>query len=168
MEVLAILTCANPPSKHIALARVATLFALLTTVGWTIAGCGSGDDGKAVAAEVASDWVESNSELVSGAFLDLVIREESATAGPSAGAHSRGIFWEGLSWTYSEPVRLREGRYQVTATAVADVTVIPTLLDDRRYVATVPFNLEVDTNDKVVASWFPDLGSATAEGKGRS
>lgn len=164
MEVLAILTRVNPPSKHVALARVLALFLLLTAVGWMTAGCGSGDDGKAVAAEVAANWVDSSVEQVSETVAELIISEEPAMANLAAGALS-GLIREGLSWTYSEPVRLREDRYQVTATAAADVTVKIPLLDDRRYVGTVPFNLEVDTNARVVSSWLPDLGSATLEGK---
>ena len=161
------MTFEHSPSRNVAEARFAVLFLLLTTVSWTIVGCGGGDDGKAVAAEVASAWVDSSIDQVSGAVTELVISEEPALASLAAGALS-GLIREGLSWTYSEPVRLRENRYQVTATAVADVTIKIPLLDDRRYVATVPFNLEVDTDTKAVASWLPDLVSATVEGKSGS
>ena len=61
---------------------------------------------------------------------------------------------------------MSEDRYQVTASALADVTVQTPLMDDKRYLATVPCNLDVDTKDKVVAEWLPDLCSATLEGKG--
>ena len=155
-------TIQKPTGRYMSLARFTALLLLLTAVGWTIAGCGGGDNEKAVAAEVASDWVDSNIDQVSHAAAELAISEEPALASLSAGALS-GLIREGLSWTYSEPVRLRENRYGVTATAVADVTIKIPLLDDRRYVATVPINLEVDTDAKVVASWLPDLGSATVE-----
>lgn len=145
------------------LARFAALFMLLTPA-WMLAGCGSEDDGKAVAAEVASAWVNSSIDEVSGAVAELVIGEEPAVAGLAAGALS-GLIRDGLSWTYSEPMRLREGRYEVTATAVADITVTIPLLDDRRYVASLPLNLEVDIEARNVASWLPDLDSATVESR---
>ncbi len=158
-------TAAKVDGKYFTLARVAALLLLLTTFAWTIAACGTGEDEEAVAIEVATNWVDSNISELSEAVADLVLDEEPALASLAAGGLA-GLIRENVSWTYSEPVRLRESRYRVTATAVADATIKIPLLDDRRYVATVPFNLEVDTDARDVVSWLPDLGSVSVESKG--
>ena len=158
-------TAAKVDGKYFTLARVAALLLLLTTFAWTIAACGTGEDEEAVAIEVATNWVDSNISELSEAVADLVLDEEPALASLAAGGLA-GLIRENVSWTYSKPVRLRESRYRVTATAVADATIKIPLLDDRRYVATVPFNLEVDTDARDVVSWLPDLGSVSVESKG--
>lgn len=154
---------ASTTSRYAAPARITVMFLLLTAAAWMLAGCG-GDDEKAVAAEVATAWVDSSIDEVSQAVAELVIDEEPAVASLAAGALS-GLVRESLSWDYSDPVRLREGRYTVTATATADVQVKIPLVLDARYVATLPFNLEVDTGAKSVSSWLPDPGSATVESR---
>lgn len=151
-------TMESSASQYLALARFAALCLLLATA-WTLAGCQNQDDDKAVAVDVASAWVDSSIDEVSSAIAELVIRERPAAATLAAGAIS-GLIRERLSWDYSEPVRLREGRYRVTATAVADITVqIPPLVN-ANYMVTMPFNLDVDTDNKEVVSWLPDLNSA--------
>ena len=160
-------TPAKKGGQYFTVARVATLLLLLATFTWTTAACGTGEDEEAVVIEVASNWVDSNVSVISETVADLVLDDEPALASLVAGGLA-GLIRENISWTYSGPVRLRENRYRVTATAVADATIKIPLLDDRRYVATVPFNLEVDTNARNVVSWLPDLGSASVESKGGS
>ena len=142
--------------------RNAILFLLVTTCALLLAGCGNEDNKEQIATEVATRWVDTSIGVVSDTVAELVIGEESVLSQLAGGALA-ALISENLSWAYSEPVRESEDRYRVTVTATADFEVkIPPLID-KRYLVSVPFSLDVDTDAETVVSWAPDVRSAKIE-----
>ena len=141
--------------------QFATLIMLTIVCVGLLAACG-GEDKKAIATEVAKTWTDTSMSGVSGTVAELIIGEEPMVAQLAGGALA-GLVRETLTWDYSEPERESEDRYAVTATATADVRIDVPLVADKRYVVSVPFNLDVDTNSRAVVSWIPDLRSGKFE-----
>ena len=142
--------------------RNGILFLLVTSCALLLAGCGNEDNKEQIATEVATRWVDTSTGAVSDPIAELVIGKESALSQLAGGALA-GLISENLSWAYSEPVRESEDRYRVTVTATADFEVKMPPLIDTRYLVSVPFSLDVDTDTETVVSWVPYVRSAKIE-----
>ena len=68
---------------------------------------------------------------------------------------------DNLAWAYSAPRRAGEDRYRVTVTARVNLGIELPLLGDKSYAASLPFNLDVDTNTETAVRWSLDVLSAT-------
>lgn len=141
--------------------QTAALILLVIACAVLLVGCG-GEDKKQIAAEVAAKWVDTSIDEASDAVAELVIGENPIVT-QVAGGVLAGRIRENLSWDYSEPERRGEDQYAVTATATADIKVEAPPLIDKRYVASLPFKLDVDTDSKSVLRWVPDSLAAKIE-----
>ena len=141
--------------------RISALALLVIACAGLLAGCGS-EDKKQIAAEVAAKWTDTSINDASDAVAELIIGEKPIVT-QLAGRVLAGRIRENLSWEYSEPERKGEDRYVVIATATADIKVEVPPLIDRRYVASLPFKLDVDTGAKNVSKWVPDFLAAKIE-----
>ena len=141
--------------------RMATLSILLAICAWSIVGCG-GPSNEEIAVETAQQWVDSSIGQVSEAVVELVAGEYPAVAG-IASAVVADQLRDNLEWEYSTPRRESGERYSLTATATADIQVQVPLLGSQEYSASMPFNLVVDTKERTVVSWSPNLVGASIE-----
>lgn len=141
--------------------QLASLVLLTIACAGLMAACG-GEDKKAIATEVAKEWTNTTINEVSDTAAELIIGEEPIVAQLAGGALA-GLIRENITWEYAEPERKSDDRYAITVTATADVKVEIPLVADKRYVVSVPFNLDVDTDSRAVVSWIPDLRSIKLE-----
>ena len=145
---------------------IAVLAALFLAVA--AAACGGGPDRAAIAAEVATEWVEDNTEVVSELVVKLLILSPvlGDTLGKLPGAESllAGLVADQMrdkvGWEYSTPSQDREALYHVTATAALEIEVDLPLIGDRGYAVTLPFHLLIDTDAREVQEWAVDLENA--------
>ena len=141
------------------MARVCMVMAasLLLIGAW--AGCGDGEDREVIAADVAREWVGSNTKLISDAAVELIVADKPALA-HVIGAVVADQARDQLSWTYSVPRKLSEDRYMVVATTAAGVEVNLPTVGKKVYSVSVPFDLEIDTGTRTVLDWSVDFDSA--------
>ncbi len=126
------------------------------------AGCGGGENKEDIATKVAREWVVSSIDLVSDAVVELVIADRPALTQLVGGVIADQVR-DNLSWTYSVPRELGGDRYMVTATAAAGLEIDLPVLGEKAYSASVPFDLEIDTDAEAVLDWSVDFGSARVE-----
>ena len=141
--------------------RMATLTILLAICAWSIIGCG-GPSNEEIAVETAQRWVDSSIDQVSDAVVELVAGEYPALAGIASAVVADQVR-DNLEWEYSTPQREDDDHYSLTATATAGIQVQVPLLGSQDYSASMPFNLVVDTNERTVVSWSPNLVGASIE-----
>ena len=149
---------------------LAVLTALIFTV--VAVACGGEPDREAIAAEVATEWVEDNTEVVSELVVKLLFL--SPTLGDTLGklpfAESllarlvSDQMRENVGWSYSTPAQDREALYRVTATATLEVEIDLPVIGERPYAVTLPFQLLIDTDAKSVEEWAVDLEHAVVAG----
>ena len=68
---------------------------------------------------------------------------------------------DALSWEYSEPVKMNEGIYEVSATASTQTSFDLPVLGTKAYEARLPFVLQVDVSNGSVSEWSVDLDNAS-------
>ena len=73
-----------------------------------------------------------------------------------------GEIHDQLDWTYSEPDRLSDGVYGITATAKSSVALdsLP-LVGSISFEAMLPIDLEINVDDESVTKWTPVLSEAS-------
>ena len=135
------------------------ILALIASAGLA-AGCGESRED--ITTETARAWVDQSIDEVSNTVVELVIGEVPV-ATQLAGQVLADKIRDNLTWTYYKPRPQDFVRYEITATAAVDFSLDIPLLGERAYVVSLPFNLEVDTDDRTVVSWWPDVLSATVE-----
>ena len=64
------------------------------------------------------------------------------------------------------PRRRLHGKYDVTATATAEIALSLPLLGTKTYAVSLPFDLNIDTTAGSIVSWIPNLPSATVREEG--
>ena len=145
-----------------------TLALLTLTVSIILAGCGGGESKEEIASRVAREWLKTNVQELVDEVVDLVIGEVPVVSQLASGILSGQILekLDNIAWQYSAPMRRSEDRYQVVATASAEIEIELPLIGTRVYKVSLPFNLDVDTEDESVVSWLPDVTAASVEESG--
>ena len=142
-------------SKASTVLRIARrVLATLVLVG--ILACTSENE-EQIAATVARDWTTSSVDRVSDSLGG------AATGGiPGLGQVVTSVIRDQIrqkvSWTYSEPVKVGDGRYDVVATATAPVD-IGILTFQRSYALSGNFELSINVEEKKVVDWRFDATS---------
>ena len=135
---------------------------MLSLVVVGILACSSEDPevAKGKALSVAHQWVEDSTELVAGAMVEFVVGEQPAAA--MVRNVVAGEIHDQLDWTYSEPDRLSDGVYGITATAKSSVALdsLP-LVGSISFEAMLPIDLEINVDDESVTKWTPVLSEAS-------
>ena len=143
------------------ISRVAIVFLCVLPLG--IMGCGASGNGeterKAQVLNAARNWTEIQTETVTANIVTVVT---SAVPGSPLfrGAIARQIAGR-LNYAYSEPVKMSDGAYEITATVSAQATINPPLLGEKTYRASLPINLRVDLATASVISWSADFDRAS-------
>ena len=131
--------------------RVALLFVCLI-IGIMSVGCGDSEANRqARALEAASAWADENTDLVVGETVDLI-----TSAVPGASLLSDLIaeqIVDQLSWEFSAPALASESVYRIRATVSVRVNLDLPVVGEKAYRASLPFDLEVDTDTGEVAKW---------------
>lgn len=141
--------------------RLALVVMALACIG--LAGtmaCGQSQE--AVATRVVTEWVTDNPAAVSQEMTRLVIGAFPLLAQVS-GDFLVDRIEDSATWTYDEPECESDDRCRVTATASTTIDVSLPLLGDRRYVASLPFSLLVNTGARTVLRWTPQPLDASVE-----
>ncbi len=147
--------------------------AVLTVLFFAVAlvACGGGPDREEISAEVATEWVEDSTEVVSELVVKLLLLSPTLgdTLGKLPGAESllAGLvadqMREKVGWSYSTPAQDREALYRVTAAAALEIEIDLPIIGEQPYAVTLPFHLLIDTDARVVDEWAVDLeGAAVA------
>ncbi len=121
---------------------------------------------EAVATRVATDWVTDNVDPVSEEFARLVIGDYPILT-QVAGDVLADRIQDSVTWAYGEPECEPDGRCRLIATASVTIDVSVPLLGDRRYAASMPFSLLVDTDAESVLRWSPQPQDASVEERER-
>ena len=95
--------------------------------------------------------------------MGLVVGNAPVVANLGASVLSERIR-EAVDWSYSEPSCPREGRCDMRATANANFDIYIPLLLDETVTVKMPFDLYIDTEERQVANWAPDIRSASVSG----
>ncbi len=67
------------------------------------------------------------------------------------------------TWNFQTPQPGFGHRYGVTATVSVQLTIDLPLLDEKAYLVSLPVRLDVDTVDKAILDWSPNILGATIE-----
>lgn len=110
-----------------------------------------------IAAQVAREWTRDSIDQVSGFIAQRAVGDIPLVKELAAGVISDQIRQRTV-WTYSAPRRVGQNRYEVIATAAVPLEV-KVLILQKKYAVSMDFKLNVDTKQKVVDNWAPDLGS---------
>ena len=147
---------------------VAVLTALILAV--TVAGvsCGGGPDREEIATEVATEWVQGNTDTVSEVVVELLLaspalkdnlgkipRTETLLAGLVADQIK-----DNIAWSYSTPAPEGQALYGVTATAALEIEIDLPTVGAWPYAVTLPFHLLIDTDAEKVQEWTADFDNA--------
>ena len=152
--------------------RTAVVVTLALVIAVAGTACGGEPDREAIAAEVATEWVEDNTKVVSELVVKLLLL--SPTLGDTLGklpfAESllarlvSDQMRENVGWSYSTPAQDREALYRVTATAALEVDIDLPIVGERALAVTLPFHLLIETDDRDVEEWAVDLEHAVVAG----
>ena len=116
-----------------------------------------------IAAEVAREWSGASIDEASELVMGLLVGNLPVVTQIGGGALADRIRRE-VSWTYSVPECRGEEQCEVTATAEADMDInIPLVLNDTATIR-MPFLLDIDTGERRVTDWVPEIGSASVSG----
>ena len=141
--------------------RLAPLLAFLVLSALAVsAACGVSQE--AIATRVVTDWVTDNVDPVADEVARLVIRDYPVLTQVDGDILTDRIV-DSTTWEYAEPECEPDDRCDVTATASVTIDVTLPLLGDRRYVASLPFSLLVDTESESVLRWTPAPLDASVE-----
>lgn len=113
-----------------------------------------------IATSVATDWVTDSVRIVSDEFVKLVLGEVPVLGQLAAGVLADRI-QDTATWQYSIPKCGADDRCELTATASVTIDVSLPLVGDKTYAASLPFDLQVDTNRRMVERWVPDVLAAS-------
>lgn len=130
----------------------------------TSAACGGNKE--AIATRVVTEWITDSVDPVADEVARLVIRDYPVLT-QVAGDILADRIVDSATWEYSEPDCDPYDRCQVTATTSVSIDVTLPVLGDRRYVASLPFSLLVDTEEESVLRWNPVPVDATVEERER-
>ena len=146
-----------------------TVLLLAVAVGGV--SCGGGPDREAIATEVASEWVDDGTEVVSEVVVELLVLapvlRDTLGRMPESRSLVAGLvadqLADNIAWSYSTPAQDRQALYGVTATAALEIEIDLPIVGERPYTVTLPFLLLIDTDGRVVEEWAVDLeGAAVA------
>ncbi|MCY4625587.1 MAG: hypothetical protein OXC99_11395 [Chloroflexi bacterium] len=139
----------------------ALMLAALAILGLAMtAACGGSQE--AIATRVVTGWVTDNVDVVSDEVVKLVVGDLPVLT-QIAGDVLADRIVDSATWEYAEPECEPDDRCRVTATASVRIDVTLPLLGDRRYVASLPFSLLVDTESESVLRWNPVPLDASVE-----
>ena len=119
-----------------------------------------------VATRIATDWVTDSTSIVTGEFVDLVVGDI-----PFVSQLARSVLEDqirdSVTWEFSTPECGSNSRCEVVATASVEIVVDLPLAEPRRFTASLPFNLLVDTERRELVRWVPDLPAASVRERPR-
>ena len=137
------------------------MLAVLAILGLAMsAACGGSQE--AIATRVVTGWVTDNIDPVSDEIARLVLGDFPLLT-QVAGDVLADRIEDSVTWEYADPECEPDDRCNVTATASVTIDVTLPLLGDRRYVASLPFSLLVDTESESVLRWNPTPLDASVE-----
>ena len=110
---------------------------------------------------VAMEWTDSAIDDVSTLLADQVIGGNPVLEAIASFAIA-GQIRDRTEWRLSEPERLEDGRYTLTATLAAPISV-RLLIIERSYEVTAEFFLTIDAQKSEVVEWHLYPGSFGAE-----
>lgn len=116
-------------------------------------GC-AGKDPSVIAGEVAREWAADNIDSVSKSIAGLIANDSPLFKTVIAKTIEKDIN-ERIAWKFSEPRKVAEDRYEVVATAYADID----LSIMGMYTVSVDYNLTIDTENKQIVTADMDPGS---------
>jgi hypothetical protein len=107
-------------------------------------GC-AGKDPSVIAVEVSREWAANNVDSVSKSIASLIAKDSPIFKTIVAKTIEKDIN-DRLAWKFSEPRKVTEDLYEVVATAYTeiDLSILGT------YLASIDYNLTIDTKNKVV------------------
>ena len=146
--------------KGVSISRIVLLLTCILAIG--VLGCGDGEaERKKQALDAAQSWTENVTQPVIAEVVTLV------TSGvPGASLFSDLIasqIADSLTWGYSDPVKITEGIYAVTATVSTQASLDLPLVGSKTYKAALPFDLQVDVNTGSITQWSVDLDNASVD-----
>ena len=118
-----------------------------------IPGC-SQKDPAIIATEVAKEWASQNIDTVSKSIAGLIVSESPLFTKIVATTIENKIN-QNISWEFSEPQKMAEDRYEVTATAYTDTEL--SLLGT--YEISLDYDLTIDTGNRQVLNADVDVSS---------
>ena len=142
--------------------------ALVLVAAIAAVSCGGGPDREAIATEVAAEWVEDGSEVVSGVVVEVLVLapvlRDTLGRMPESRSLVAGLvadqIADQIAWSYSTPAHDGQALYRVTATAALEIEIDLPVIGVRPYAVTLPFHLVIDTDGRIVEEWAVDLEGA--------
>ena len=135
---------------------------LVSFLAFLVAGC-SGMSDEEIAHQVAEDWTTSSIRHVTEDVMSYLTGNAPIVSQIAGGALVDEIA-DRVTWTYGTPRCSSDGDCTITATAKSEVDINIPFVMDETVTITLPFNLEIDTNDEEVAFSQPDFSSASIAG----
>ena len=115
-----------------------------------------------IAEEAAREWASTSMGKVADELLEFAIGEVPAVS-RLAGDVLEEQIRKSATWTFQTPQPGFGHRYDVTATVSVQLTIDLPLLDEKAYLVSLPVRLDVDTVDKAILDWSPNILGATIE-----
>ena len=113
-----------------------------------------------VASRVATDWVTGSAAVVTEEFVRLTTGEV-----PFVSQLARSVLedqlQDNITWEFSQAECAPDDECELTATAVVRIDISLPFDGDKVYVVSLPFNLRVDTEQREVTRWAPDVPAAS-------
>lgn len=122
---------------------------LLVTLLLLVPSCG--EKPESIAVKIAQEWTKSSIENVSSIISTAVVGNIPGVQQVSASIISDQIR-KNITWSYSNPSKLADGRYEVIATASAPIE-IKVIVIQQSYALLAEFPLKIDVKNKQVIDW---------------
>jgi len=121
--------------------------------------CGS-ESQEDISLEVAKEWTDDSIENVSESVVQLVVGEFSIVGRLAADVLADQVK-ERISWSYRGIGSEGDDSYRVVATASLNLNIDIPIIGDKEYSVSLPIDLWVNTADRTVDRWVPNIPSAS-------
>ena len=122
-------------------------------------GC-AGQSQEDIAVEVAEKWTDDSIESVADSVVQVLVGEFPIVS-RLAGDILADQVKERVSWSYRGIGSEGDDTYRVVATASVNLSLSLPFIGDREYSVSLPIDLWVDTENRSVNRWVPNISSAS-------
>ena len=126
-------------------------------------GC-SGETQEDIALEVAEKWTDVSIDNVSDSVVQVLVGEFPIISRLAGGILATQVK-ERVSWNYRGVGSEGDDIYRVVATASVNLSFSLPVVGDREYAISLPFDLWIDTEERSVNRWVPNISSASVSEK---
>ena len=115
-----------------------------------------------IVSEVTRAWADANTDVIVAQITERISLEVPLT-GRLGDAVLRTQVEDNLALVFSVPRRIGEGLYRLTVTTETVLEFDLPLIGKKAYIVSLPFNVDIDIESKMVEDWEADVSSAKVE-----